>query len=245
MLKRACFALSLGLLAILAAAWESFGYPTQEQICEVANGAEHCASYNILLATAWQAVAILDRYSVLLTAIATIAIAAFTITLWLTSAEQARLTREALKLATDEFVATHRPKLRVRRFRAHLDHGWPVRVTYVVVNVGESDAHIKRIETTIGLLTTHGESLQVDTTPEETRTIVAGENCLYITAAKDLKYDVGWGINEMPGTEIAIRGTIDYLDDNGTERCTGFWRTRDNGARRFQPKDDPDYEYED
>jgi hypothetical protein len=62
--------------------WGSSGFPTKYQVCEIINNAEHCGSYNILFGLAWQGVLILDRYGALITALATIAIASFTFTLW-------------------------------------------------------------------------------------------------------------------------------------------------------------------
>ena len=58
--------------------------------------------------------AFIDENNGTLTALATIAIAAFTLTLWRATTEQGRLTRDAIELGTKEFVATHRPKLRLR-----------------------------------------------------------------------------------------------------------------------------------
>jgi hypothetical protein len=50
----------------------------------------------------------IDVNGELITALGTLAIAAFTLTLWLTSKEQGRLTQASIKLARDEFVASHR-----------------------------------------------------------------------------------------------------------------------------------------
>jgi hypothetical protein len=50
----------------------------------------------------------------LITALATLAVAVFTGTLWAATTAQGRLTVKALRLARDEFDSTHRPKLHVR-----------------------------------------------------------------------------------------------------------------------------------
>src|SRR6185312_2043492 len=57
----------------------------------------------------------IDKNNGPLTAIATIAVAAFTLVLWIATSRQARLTRESIALSNRTFIATHRPRLRVRR----------------------------------------------------------------------------------------------------------------------------------
>src|SRR5258708_868823 len=52
-----------------------------------------------------------------ITAISTAVISIFTIVLAYVSHRQAKLTRESINLANREFVATNRPKLKVRRLR--------------------------------------------------------------------------------------------------------------------------------
>jgi hypothetical protein len=58
--------------------------------------------------------AFIDENSGTLAALATIAIAAFTLTLWRATTEHGRITDRVLDLAIDEFNATHRPKIRVK-----------------------------------------------------------------------------------------------------------------------------------
>src|SRR6267154_4374112 len=58
--------------------------------------------------------AFVDANREAITAAATVAIAAFTLVLWLATSRQARLTAQTIALARDEFNATHRPRIRVR-----------------------------------------------------------------------------------------------------------------------------------
>jgi hypothetical protein len=53
----------------------------------------------------------MDGHGVGLTAIASFIIAAFTATLWIATRQQGNLTFESLKLAREEFISTHRPKI--------------------------------------------------------------------------------------------------------------------------------------
>jgi len=55
-----------------------------------------------------------DDHNGAVTAVATIAIALFTIVLARVTGQQARLTRQSIDLARAEFVSTHRPRIIVR-----------------------------------------------------------------------------------------------------------------------------------
>jgi hypothetical protein len=180
----------------------------------------------------------LDAHNGAVTAVATIAIALFTIALVYVSKFQAKLTRAALELGNKEFISTHRPKLRVRRFHAHIDEGSLSAISYVLVNVGGSAAHIKKLEITMMVPLQGGKELLPELLPQEPRTLAGGESYLFIAKAAKL-IEHGWRRN------IEIKGIIDYADDAKVNRQTGFWRIRNPDTGRFAAKDDPDYEYED
>jgi hypothetical protein len=86
--------LILLFLAFVAAIfwwWGSSGFPTQGQICEYTpSGYRDCAAYNMALVTVWHFLKFLNYISIALTALATIAVAYFTATIW-------RINREQLK----------------------------------------------------------------------------------------------------------------------------------------------------
>lgn len=236
--------IAAGIAALIVASWL---IPVYGDICEKNpyTGQKDCASYHIATVILWQIGEFLNYYGVAITAISTAFIGLFTYTLYKTTSAQARLTRDSIDLARQEFIATHRPRLRVRRFRAHLNEGQPVKISYLVTNVGDSPAHVKGIDTKIGVCTVNGEELY--DTPEigEERRIKPGESRLYVTVALKLLYDDAWGVTEYVQAWVAVRGTIEYTDDNGVERSTGFWRRREAISGEFRAKDDPDYEYED
>jgi hypothetical protein len=121
--------------------------------------------------TAWRCTGVfLDENNPTITALATVAIAAFTIVLAIVTNRQARFTRESIELARDEFNATHRPRITVRGFQT-LTGGLAdedVSVIFLYVNTGDSDAIVTEIGTKIisgaklrlGFLSTELKSLE-------------------------------------------------------------------------------------
>lgn len=205
------------------------------------------------LASFWSWVA--DHATVLagtISAIATAFIAWFTVTLsratigmLRASTEQTRLTGDSVALATKEFVATHRPKLRMRRVKALLTDGTQVGVSFILANVGDSAAHIRSFNIDLGLNSVSDGGWSATVRPIDLRTLAPGETYVFLAMATDLTYQEKWGVaNNIPGAALDFRGTVTYADDNGIERATGFWRTRDFDGR-LRPKPDPEYEYED
>lgn len=190
--------------------------------------------------------------SAVITALATAGIGVYTYVLARVSRDQAELTRksidltrQSIELATREYISVHRPRLRIRRPHAHLNGGRPIKVTFLVANIGGTDARITRIETSIGIRTGDGRFFEPRTDDLELRTIRPGEECLYITSSLDLDFEQEWELAENGALEF--RGAIEYVDENGVERQTGFWRVCNPKTGEFfrQTEPDPDYEYED
>src|SRR6266550_3861226 len=100
--------------------------------------------------------AFVDENNGTLTALATIAIAGFTLTLWRATTRQAALTREAIELGNREFAATHRPKLILREaFSVPPDPPrGAIAVSYTIANVGASDCWMT--EAHMGIEWVHG-----------------------------------------------------------------------------------------
>jgi hypothetical protein len=90
--------------------------------------------------------AFFGKQSDIIAALATVVIAGFTGTLWYTSRTQSDITRDALRLAKDEFSATHRPKILVQSvtlaFTGDADHSG--RIDFMIANAGEAEATIIR-----------------------------------------------------------------------------------------------------
>jgi hypothetical protein len=138
-----------------------------------------------------------------------------------------------------QFLAVHRPKLRVRLFRLrHLEVGKPVVVDYEVVNVGDTDAcDVERqmaISVFMGAETPpiDGVSLPFD------RPISPGETRL-VSWKTAIIHDRDWRV-----FSIELTGRIAYRDGNGVPRRTAFDRRYTSDTDRFSPVDDPNHEYE-
>ena len=92
----------------------------------------------------WQAIDFLQTYNGAVTAAATVFIAIFTIVLALVSRRQARLTRASIDLASKEFIASHRPIIRIKRITPPqtLVPDERLQLTVEAVNVGDTQALI-------------------------------------------------------------------------------------------------------
>lgn len=93
--------------------------------------------------------AFLEAHNQTISALATLVIAAFTITLWWTASRQSRLTQDAIALARDEFLATHRPKIIVHSTEIDWrdsDEGPCIGARVTIVNAGASEALLESID---------------------------------------------------------------------------------------------------
>jgi hypothetical protein len=108
MMARGC---ALGVLAgLLVVAFES---DFQGKICEDYHADKDCDSYNIFFYAAWQTIKFLDRYSALITAIATGTIGYFTFTLkastdrlWTAAKGQIAAAENAAKIQSADMQAS-------------------------------------------------------------------------------------------------------------------------------------------
>ncbi len=187
--------------------------------------------------------AFIDKNYAAITALATIVIAAFTGTLWLSTITQARITEAALKLATDEFNITHRPKLRVRTIRPHFTGG-EISVHYTLVNIGGTLATIKEHAITLCVQSAKNGAKAIQENlslpcPE----LKAGQSEVFLSPRIIIEFGDAFDIKA--GGALKIRGTVKYEDVARTTRRTGFLRTYDDKLGRFCASDDEEEEYED
>src|SRR5580698_2896332 len=104
---------------------------------------EQCPRYDILTYGFWVVISFFDRHGGSITALATGAIAAFTLLLWKSTYNLWETTRDQLKLSYDEFIATHRPRIVVTAFDAKMMLDKSVEISFMCINAGDSTALVK------------------------------------------------------------------------------------------------------
>lgn len=154
----------------------------------------------------------------------------------------AEAARDGVKVARDEFNATHRPKLCVRVMKPPLTDGKIFTIHYTIVNIGERLAIPKR----------HEIMWYVQPASEETSVIPESRSlpCLELKAGQSISQnihitDFSRSFDLSAGGEFKIRGTIKYEDDDGVVRRTGFLRTYNAVLNCFHASEDNGEEYED
>lgn len=184
------------------------------------------------------------------TAVATLAIAGFTLILWLATSRQARLTSDTIALTREDFLASHRPLLVVHSARvleadqSKSPDDQPLRVEFGVINAGTSAA------------TVTGSAVYLDILYPIDRPYLPRNDRIwprrYVVGATDTitvetdRYGYGNFIgnrNKIP----YLSGWIVYEDSRGHARTTYFCRQfnrfpESNIDGRFVPVDDPDCE---
>jgi hypothetical protein len=186
-----------------------------------------------------------DAHSGGITALASILIAAFTATLWITNGRQ-------LRLARDEFNATHRPKIIVRNFQIGDDDfraGKPVTPLFIAQNIGDSPGRIIEVRSGVIALDSNAK-LPTNLSfpfkePFDVR-LASGERELFpanvgINAGDHGSVMFSEGFSEG-SSALHCLGVVVYLDAQNTRRETGF-------CRRYFPKEErwetveSEYEY--
>jgi hypothetical protein len=198
----------------------------------------------------------LDAHNGAVTAVATIFIAFFTIALAVVSWRQARLIKQQIVLGTDEFRATHRPRLRIRSiafdWQRTPDAERP-RVHFAIVNTGETTA--SEIELKVTTVLKYIDRWEVpigrqvaEITPRLLSDIATGGNqgC-YIERPESIGVLVG---SLTKGTNLGIpvmyiAGNVTYKSKMGAGYSTFFVREFDHVQNSFKPSKDPEENYED
>jgi hypothetical protein len=192
----------------------------------------------------------IDANGELLTALGTLAIAAFTLTLWLTSKEQGRLNQAALKLASDEFTATHRPKLFVQTVSSNIGGAPPheTNIEFIVVNGGEAKAYpIKALAFSY----IQGDNSIFDpkeaaATPifPEGKDLDPGQRVTLKVHSASIR--TVYNDYFLPGqARMFVLGRVEYAGKDGIVRVTGFCReySRETGAYAPVPNSEHEYAY--
>lgn len=163
----------------------------------------------------------------------------------------ARAARDGVKLGSDEFLASHRPKIIVRNifFSTSVTEGQsPKKNHFYIANVGDSVANV----VWAGIWVFHSVNIKFDELPME-RPYESKDGNISIVAklhpGEGLRLPIGdadLSLNIVDGMFADIpyvMGWVAYLDDRGINRRTYFCRRWNEATGRYRPIDDPDYEY--
>ena len=222
---------------------ESFSSSFQKCVSEQAgierkeSPKEHNSGVAVVIAYARCTAGFINAHNGGITALATLVIAAFTGTLWFATTAQAKLTRETLKLAKDEFFATHRPKIIVRNLQLvdrDLPVGKPIDVIFLAINIGESVGRLVEVRSAT-LVLPHGQILPTDLSFPFAETL----DFEILSGRRELVPANGGGAPregepmQIHGGErdLYCIGTLAYEDTIGIRRETGF-------CRRYVPRAD-------
>jgi hypothetical protein len=177
-----------------------------------------------------------------LTAISTSIIAAFTIVLAWVGYCQARLIRKSIDLARQEFIAAHRPKLRMRRvslIRPFLPDTH-INIRFEAANIGDSQATVVElgfdayIEGTLFNAAPRPPPIAIDPVPPGRELHMTGTGRAFAEAEIDAI--------EIGASVLRLLGIINYRDDNNVLRSTSFSRIYEPTTGRFAKVADTDAE---
>lgn len=180
--------------------------------------------------------------------------------LWQTTRTAANAARDSIKLAREEFNASHRPRLVVRRVQLRFD---PEKnqcgINFVVANVGDSIATNLRGLINIKVIDAQQmRSFEYESMPKyEGNWTDLSKLIATTTASPDLKggqrafifiqfdelTEDSMSIIRQGARVLYFYGVIDYQDQEGRRRDMAFFRTYQSLPNNFVSKDDPDYEY--
>jgi hypothetical protein len=175
-------------------------------------------------------------------AFATIGLGISTLGLYLAGERQ-------LKLARNEFVSTHRPKLIIRQLQ--LDKLLPdqiVKVQLSIINIGETEATLRFIAAEIALWNRrYWEAPGIDpiAKPFGPKVIRNGQRISAVIVSRFKITAEQIKAAQQGNLIICAVGEFTYIDAIGTERRTGFRRNYDFSTDMFIASENIDQEYQD
>jgi len=196
---------------------------------------------------------LIDQHNGFFAALAAVAVAAFTFTLWISTDKQARLTGQEIKLARAEFIATHRPKITIHaaEFRRDVSKAPGMQgeehflgASLLGFNVGESVA--KNVEVRGQIISGSNFAVDVQRPIAKTFSEVLSGQKLRAEIKSDIPI-VTASMGHRTGTQYHCIGWIAYWDENGLRRETGFCfraEIMDVPRERWVKAGQPTYEYE-
>jgi hypothetical protein len=202
----------------------------------------------------WCVIDFLQAYNGAVTAVATVAIGAFT---WVL----ARVTGRQVRLGREEFIASHRPKFEIREpylatIQCPTDSTERIahQVRVILANSGDGPGTVVEGFALV-MEIPHGswKHLAVEKGVNNFGPISLAAGA-HEDKAIDLPADVSRMIvgnftrherNEPMVPRIFLRGHVGYVDKAGTRRRTAFCRPLDYGTKMFVRTANPDYDYAD
>ena len=194
---------------------------------------------------------LVDRHNGFFSALAALIVAVFTVTLWISTSKQARLSFESLRLAREEFIATHRPKIIIRFIQGPFvenDHQF---IWVTVVNVGASAGTIIGFGGDLARREKNGNwyTPGLTATPRDIENpimLAAGERHNFTITAATIYNDTVMFADAVGDHQLCAVGAIRYRDGNGRQRETAFFRIYDEESDSFTtPAKDADNDYQD
>lgn len=171
-----------------------------------------------------------------------------------TADRQADIAAQQTSLAHQTYVATHRPRLRIRRVFLVFDS--PITFNYLLANIGGSDAWILSLEVTVhvgplAISSIYAHEHRIFPTPG--MEFGAGQSRVFRSPTKDapsynrenVRDAAGWSMDDPDTWRLCFRGLVQYRDENQIERETAFDYVYDPLRRRMRPTGDEGFEYED
>ncbi|MDP1749795.1 MAG: hypothetical protein Q8L22_10070, partial [Reyranella sp.] len=146
-----------------------------------------------------------------------------------------------LKHMRREFIAAHRPRMKVREFNHIADGGNAIRWT--LSNVGGSKAIIRGVRATTRLTKADDDLPAPDYSRCEEITTMTAFEPGNLDEQVTLRLPANWGYDSARW--LYVFGYVAYGDELGNGFQTAFIRRHDWPRGRFVPVNDPDYEHED
>jgi hypothetical protein len=220
-----------------------------EQEANRNQGAPMLAHVNSVL---WSVINFLRTYNGAVIAVATVFIGVFTFVLARITGRQAKLTRESIELARDEFLSSHRPEIIVHSVELAFDvvNGTDEATAgaqVIYVNKGRTPATVVDIRARITRRTfplRTGIPI-MDTVPVPGFKMPSGgKGYVRVTSKYRLEHErVVQQSEPSPRGFVVLMGVIVYTDARSARRETGFCRQLDAVGERWLPVGNPEYEY--
>jgi hypothetical protein len=165
------------------------------------------------------------------------------------------------EIANKQYIASNRPKLRVRRIEIYRPvAGQMIKVRYEVVNVGGTNAKIIDNDITIrirnmpnGWVLYHGGAGELTARRQFHFADDLRQGEALIAEGEIVAFNPDWGFNAASSwwnDNLCVIGMIRYIDGNGVIRRTAFYRIASHDLNRFEfmpfsEAQKSDLEYED